>query len=215
MNEKLRDYIENVFAGAPQTPAAVEMKEEFLQNLIDKYNDLIGEGKSEDAAFNIAVASVGDVSGLVNELKGLPSQYVEMSEKNRQIAKNRSIITAIAVSLYILCAVPNIIIGGSIGVAIMFFMIAVATGLLIFNGTNKSKENVQYNTVIDEFQEWRGNNDKKRTAYKAVTSAIWSLGLVAYFVLSFTTGLWHLTWIIFLVIGAINGIVKAIFDLQN
>ena len=215
MSNSLREYIENVFSEAPQTPAAVEIKEEFLQNLEEKYNDLIGEGKSEEAAYNIAVASIGDVSSLVNELKGIPMQQEAIMEKNKQLNKNRSIISSISVALYILCVVPVIIIQGRAGVALMFIMIAAATGLMIFNGKNKPNRNQEYDTVVDEFQEWRGINDQSRRMYKSVSSAVWSLGLVAYFLVSFFTSAWHLTWLIFLIIGAINGIIKAILDLQR
>jgi len=215
MNNMFREYIENLFNEAPQTPAAVEMKEEFIQNLNDKYDDLISEGKSEEAAFNIAVASMGDVTGLVNELKGLQGQNVEYQERNKKVIKQRSIITAIAVALYILCPVPIIVIGNNTGLVAMFVMIAAATGLFIYNGTNKPAKGQKYDTMVDEFQEWRGLNEQNRGVYKSVTSAVWSLGLVAYFLVSFFTGAWHLTWLIFLVIGAINGIIKAIFDLQR
>ena len=55
MNNRLREYIDNLFATAPSNRKTVEVKEEILQNLTDKYNDLIAEGKNEDVAFNIAV----------------------------------------------------------------------------------------------------------------------------------------------------------------
>jgi len=38
---------------------------------------------------------------------------------------------------------------------------------------------------------------------------------MAYFLLSFFTGAWHITWLIFPVIGAVNGIIKAGFDLSR
>ena len=66
MNEKLRHYIDDLFANAPSTVRAVELKEEMYQNLMDKYNDLINEGKSEESAYNIAVASIGDVDIATN-----------------------------------------------------------------------------------------------------------------------------------------------------
>ena len=53
MNEKLREHIEELFKNAPQTRQAVEIKEEILQNTIDRYNDLKAEGKSDEAAYNI------------------------------------------------------------------------------------------------------------------------------------------------------------------
>ena len=215
MNEKLREYIDNVFNDVPQTLAATEIKEEFYQNLIDKYNDLIGEGKSETAAYNIAVASIGDVSQLVAELKGTHDQYAVISERNRQMSRNRSIVTAIAVALYILCPVPIIVFEIKPGITLFFLMIAAATGMLIFNNVNKVRAGNQHDTVVNEFNEWRDLNQQNVNIYKSVSSAVWSLGLVVYFLVSFLTGAWHLTWLIFLIIGAVNGIIKALFDLQK
>ena len=68
MYDKLREYIENLFKDAPNTLKTVELKEEMLQNLYEKYNDLLAEGRSEQAAFNIAVAGVGDVGDLIATL---------------------------------------------------------------------------------------------------------------------------------------------------
>ena len=214
-NYKLRNYIDNVFSEAPQTRATIEMKEEFLQNLTDKYNDLISEGKGEEAAFNIAAASIGDVSQLVAELKGLPLQYAEISEQNKQKNQRRVLLTSIAIPLYILCPVPIIVLGNQLGIALMFIMIACATGLLIFNNINKTRKDMEQDTIVEEFQEWRGINSQNSRMYKSITSAVWSLGLIVYFILSFLTGAWHLTWLIFLVLSAVNGIIKAILDLHK
>ncbi|MGN0452066.1 MAG: permease prefix domain 1-containing protein [Acutalibacteraceae bacterium] len=60
MNEKLRAYVEELFKNAPKTKQTVEIKEEILQNTIDRYNDLIKEGRSPEAAYNISVAGIGD-----------------------------------------------------------------------------------------------------------------------------------------------------------
>ena len=64
MENRLREYMDDLFGEIPPTKQAVELKEEILQNLIDKYHDLLAEGKSPEAAFNISVASVGDVDEL-------------------------------------------------------------------------------------------------------------------------------------------------------
>lgn len=64
----------------------MELKEEILQNLIDKYHDLLAEGKSPEAAFNISVASVGDVDELLSSLTAgyNPNPFPdEESHKNR------------------------------------------------------------------------------------------------------------------------------------
>ena len=46
MNDKLRSYINTLFQDAPQTKKTVELKEEMLQNLTDKYNDLVAAGQN-------------------------------------------------------------------------------------------------------------------------------------------------------------------------
>ena len=64
MENKLRAYMDHLFQDVPNTKKAVEVKEEILQNIVDKYHDLVAEGKSEEAAYNIAIASIGDLDAL-------------------------------------------------------------------------------------------------------------------------------------------------------
>ena len=215
MNSRLREYIDNLFATAPTNMKTVEVKEEILQNLMDKYNDLVAEGKSEDVAFNIAVASIGDVSDLIRELQGLPRQYSKMQEQQNDQKQRSALITAMAIGLYILSPIPVIIIQNEIGVVFLFVFVAIATGLLVFNGITKSKGQQVPDTMVEEFKEWRERNSGKHQLQKAISSAIWAVGLVVYFLLSFSTGAWYITWVIFLILAAADGIVKALFDLSK
>lgn len=41
MENRIRDYLEDLFADAPQTKKVYELKEEMFQNLIEKYRDLL------------------------------------------------------------------------------------------------------------------------------------------------------------------------------
>ena len=45
MYEKLRIKVDELFENAPNTKSAYEIKEEFMANLTDRYDDLIAEGK--------------------------------------------------------------------------------------------------------------------------------------------------------------------------
>ena len=53
MEEKLRKYVEELFADAPKTSKMVELREEIFMNLKEKYNDLITAGASEEEAYRI------------------------------------------------------------------------------------------------------------------------------------------------------------------
>ena len=43
MENKLRAYMDHLFQDVPNTKKAVEVKEEILQNIVDKYHDLVTE----------------------------------------------------------------------------------------------------------------------------------------------------------------------------
>lgn len=116
---------------------------------------------------------------------------------------------AIAVSLYVMCVIPVIAIQSTVGVVLMFLMIAAATGLLIFNSMTNKQYTRQDDTVVEQFKEFNSTKDNNSSSFKAISGAIWSLTVVIYLVLSFLTGAWHITWVLFLVAVAVTNIVKA------
>ena len=209
MNEKLRRYIDDLFANAPSTVRAVELKEELFQNLTDKYNDLIAEGKSEESAFNIAIASIGDVDSLISGLSG--EKHV-VNEKSR---KRSALLTAIAISLYILCPVPVIALQDEIGVMVLFLFVAVATAMLIYNGVTRERYVKADDTMVEEFKEWKQNSKQKNKAVDAIVGSFWLIAVCVYIVVSFMTGAWHITWIIFLIAAAISSMIRGIFMLKQ
>lgn len=221
MEDKLRAYMDHLFREVPQTKKAVEIKEEILQNLVDKYHDLIAEGKSEEAAYNIAVASVGDLSELLDSLKeDKVETNPQMTMEYMTWKKKSAGRVTIAVMLYILCVVPIILLselGGPevLGVCLMFCFIAVATGILIYNNMTKPTYPKMDDTIMEDFKEWKSQNDAEKQARKSITGAMWGIITALYFVISFSTGAWYITWVIFLIGGALESIVKAIFDLKK
>lgn len=221
MEDKLRAYMEYLFRDVKQTRKSVELKEEILQNLIDKYKDLVAEGKTTEAAYNIAVASIGDmgelIAGLQEDISGGGLVTTEDIEKSR---KKSAILTATAVMLYILCLLPPILLhksplSDSVGAALMFVMIAIATGLLIYNHMSRPRYQKLDDSIVEEFKEWQSQSDADRRALKAINSALWAIVTVIYILVSFTTMAWHITWVIFLIGGAIEGIIKAVFELKR
>lgn len=216
MNEKLRDYIEFIFKDAPKTKEVVELKEEMLQNLIEKYNDLVAEGKSSDAAYNIATASIGDVNELIDQLKNHSHSSMEYEKELQKSKKQSALFISIAVMLYILSVVPVILFDdGVIGVVIMFVMIAIATGLIIYNQISKPKYDKKDTTMVEEFKEWKANKVENNSVFKAISGAMWSIITAIYFIVSFTTFAWHITWVIFLIGACIQAIIKAVFELKK
>ena len=69
MREKLEAYVGQLFADAALTIRNAEVKQEILQHTLDRYDDLIAAGKSEQEAYDEAVGGIGDVSGLYEHKK--------------------------------------------------------------------------------------------------------------------------------------------------
>ena len=57
--------------------------------------------------------------------------------------------------------------------------------------------------------------EKQDKIVKQITDIIGGIGVALYFIISFTTMAWHITWIIFIIIGLVNQIVKLICMLKG
>lgn len=220
MNEKLRAYVEELFKDAPKTIQIVELKEEILQNTLDRYNDLLAEGKSEEAAYNISVAGIGDVSSLIDSLTAPVASSGYTREEIAANGQKRSLLLSAAVALYILCVVPPVIfdeIDGlePLGIVLMFVMAAAATAIIIYREGIKLRYNKSADTVVEEFKEWNRDTKERKSVLSAVNGAVWALTLIIYLTVSFLSGAWFITWLIFFIGGAVTNIIKAIFDLTR
>ena len=238
MKNKIKDYIDLIFADAPVCSRTEEMKEEMYANVCDRYEDLIKEGKSESAAYNISIAGIGDISDLIDSIKreqgadlhnpyenfdGAKAQRVFTAEEKEEIAKYRkrsAIMQSVAIALYILCWVPLVIIssimgsnnelGGIVGIVVMMVMIAVATGLLIFNSSTKP---LCLKGIDDDEDE--KEKKRKNPLLNAVTSALWGVTVIGYLLIGFFLGLWHPGWIVFIIAVAVENIIEAIFEIAG
>ena len=220
MEDKLRRYVDDLFGGTVPTRKAIELKEEMIQNLQDKYSDLISEGKTQEAAYNIAIAGIGDVSGLLRELESdaITPDLGELETARRQSA----MFTAIAVMMYILSVLPLIMLNqlgvrhaNNIGLPILFIMIAGATGLIIYSSMTKPRLFRGADTIVEEFREWQSDAHDRKTMRRAISSALWSVITVLYFIISFWTHAWHVTWIIFLVAATFETFINIFFTLKK
>ena len=221
MEDKLRKHVDGLFEGVAPTRKAVELKEEMIQNLNDKYNDLLSDGKTPEAAYNIAVAGIGDVSGLLRELE--TERAAAPNAVELEAARRRSgLFTAIAVMLYILSVLPLIILdeigsiySSRIGVPVMFVFIAAATGLLVYNNITKPRIRKGSDTVVEEFREWQTDMHHRKSLRRSISGALWSVLVALFFIISFITNAWHVTWIIFVLGAALEAIINIFFSLKK
>lgn len=149
--DNLYKRVDQVFAGTPNTPSALAIKSEILENLTAKYEDLRDMGVSEEDAIRQVVDSIGDVEELFGERKqnidqgsgeasehAMPPAGAYPSEKVEKGRAFQKAMIAIAVMLYVLSLIPPILsesMGNElIGVSIMFGICGLATAMIVGAG---------------------------------------------------------------------------------
>lgn len=221
MEYRIREYMDQLFENAPRTQRAYELKIELTQNLIEKYYGLTAEGKDPEDAFNLTVMSIGDVRELFAQLEddenGQPVPQ-PVFYPQQQPDHKRALLRALTVMLFILSFIPPIVIDsvfgynyswmGAVG---MFGMWALAVGLLVYDKLTHPKNPQPIpGSVVEDFRQWQNQKARKKHWIAAFNGAFWPLVLAVYFLLSFSTGKWYITWIIFLIAPAVDVIVNTL-----
>lgn len=202
MREQLIQYVDLLFAGSSNHE---DMHQEILQNTLDRYDDLVSQGKNPEAAYRLAISGIGDINEILgSDSEPVASPVTTSVSKSSNTSQRGRWMYAVAISMYICCVLPVIALGniadGLIGVCLMFLMIAAATVLIILSGDN---------------QKQTANKTQRASLPRALRNAWNTVTLVIYLVLSFLTGAWHITWLIFPIMAAAKGIVQAVLDLKG
>ena len=206
MREQLIQYVSLLFAGANDCE---DIKQEILQNSLDRYDDLISEGKSPEAAYRLAIMGIGDIHELLGQ--ATPPSRSESTVPFQDNPSRPSALRALAVGLYILSAVPLFLLCemgmSTLGLCGTLFFVAVATVIMILTG----KKPEQAPAVPQQPEP----STPEQELRKSIRSMISVVGLAAYFAVSFITDAWEITWLIFPITGAVNGLVTGILDLKE
>jgi len=213
MREQLTQYVNLLFAGAQD---ADEIRAEILQNTLERYDDLIAQGKSPEAAYRLAISGIGDISEILgtSHMPMAPhtSDNVQPVQPETADDIKRKKTRAIAIALYILCALPLIILSDlgldNLGLCLTLALVAFATYLIMIS---------KHPDEDDDEEDCRDKVDStpQKALKKSISSLIWAIGLAVYLIISFATGAWYITWIIFPLLGCTEGLVKAIIDLRE
>lgn len=195
MRERLIQYVDLLFAAAP---GAEEIKQEILQNTLDRYDDLVSQGKSEEAAYRLAISGIGDI----NEILDAPAPEAAPTAETAPEKAGRT--RAVAIALYIVCAVPLFVLSelglDTIGLCLTLALVAVATYLLLLSrkpGTAKAPEKPK---------------DPRKVLIDRIGTVV---SITAFLLVSFLTGAWYITWLIFPICGCVEGLISAILDLKE
>lgn len=207
MREQLIQYVNLLFAGAPDCE---DMKQEILQNTLDRYDDLIAEGKVPQAAYRLAISGIGDINEILGTTTS-PSPVSARTEKREPEPEdeNKKKLRATAIALYILCPIP-LFVGSEFGLEILglcglLVVVAVATAIMVVCSKKEKDEEEEIPKALTPKQQQR----------KTIKTIINAAGLTVYFLLSFLTQQWTVTWLVFPITATVWEQTKAILDLKE
>lgn len=126
----------------------------------------------------------------------------QIKQKSAEIVSTSVFIYILAVALIII-AIPVLRMNPIVASALFLVMIAWATARII-----------KHFMSVPKFE--KTEEDKKEdSVLKQINGIIGAICTVIYFIVSFATMAWHITWIIFIIDGLICQIIKLIFMLKG
>ena len=207
MREQLTQYVNLLFAGAPE---AEEIRDEILQNTLDRYDDLIAQGKQPEAAYRLAISGIGDINEILHkttETSPGQMQYSYADEQDTSPDRHRK-YRAIAIAMYILCPVPLFILSefgmGTLGLCLTLGLVAAATYAIML-GKSSDQDDTEEETSKSALPPER----------RRIADWIRTISLAVFLILSFVTGAWYITWLIFPIAACVRGLIFAIMDLKE
>ena len=187
------------------------ISQEELANALDVSRQTISKWETGESTpdFN-KICPLCEYFGITSdELLSGKQNIIEAKKEDKKAKFARNL--AISVGLYIFSLVTIILCAALfeqpiIGLSLFFTIIAIATGIIIYSSIVYGKT---------EKEKVKEEKEPKNVVVKGITEIIGITGVITYLLVSFLTGAWHITWIIFIAIGLLNAIVRLIFGLKN
>jgi len=220
MNSKIKNYVDVLFNDIPNTRKASELKEEILSNLNDHFEAHLSEGKSENQAYTEALSDLGDIDELLESLTPEKELKVKIDEYRKIRAKRVSISVGLffaalaifacffSIGAFVYTGEPVHSIMYILGVIGFLSCFGAGTGILIYTNMSVPQD-------VEPFLTKQYGNKTNSTGYKIYLSFIemfWIYITVIYFIISFLTGAWYITWIIWVAAPAIYKSLRIFFD---
>ena len=206
MTERIKAHLDGLMQGAPRTRRIEEMHQELLAGCLDKYEDLTAGGMDPESAYNEVVGGIGDVGELLGYIEKAASFNPADAEEKR---RRRAFFTSAGICCYFIAFALAIVFGytghSPVGFAVFVVLAGIATMLIVFGRmTTVNYYERADDTLVEGMKEQMTRGRREGRLMGLISSTLWPLVVVLYLALSFVTGRWDVTWIIFIVAGAVQ-----------
>ena len=185
------------------------LSQEELANVLDVSRQTISKWETDQTTPDFdKIVPLCEYFGITSDelLSGKKDIIEAKKEENRNsFARNM----AIAIGLYIISVVfvvvaDEIFNQEIIGIALFFIVNAIATSLIVYSS-------IKYKSEKENEKEEKNENP----IVSQVCGIIALVGVITYLIISFLTGAWHISWIIFIIMGLCCAIAKLLFSLKE
>lgn len=214
--EKIRNFVENLFLGLPDSPEIGQAKAHLIEGMCDRYEELLAQGKNEAEALGTVVGEFGSMEellqglGISREPQSGPLPETPQFRPDFPQAEYEAfwrwypIAVAAGVALCILASAVWMLLPRTVGNlrhVVFLVMIALAVGDFIYLGLRK-----------DHYESPRAGADRDRdTRLSNLQGVIMLAATVTYLIIGFYGDLWHLGWVVFIVGAALCILVEVIW----
>lgn len=222
MKYTLKYYVDSIFEGTPDTEAVRELHDEILSNLEARYDDCISGGMTPQRAYAAVIGTMGDVSGLIDQVCGSGYHVKGSFEKQTPFGrllkkysyifteKNIRIIKRTVIAVMWLLITTIFLVGCYVGYFEYLWMI-FPIGAALNVGINMAGNIARISRG--------GDNDKTRirllkTVRSSTSAIMWIMLAMLYIMLSIESDEWGITWVIFLLGAAVQIIINTVFKIQ-
>ncbi len=162
--------------------AAADKEDELKSDLAEQYEQRIQAGMSELDAYRDVLKNVDQIRAM---LLSLPKSEAEEEQRKSEEDRKRSekILDKISSCLWI-------------GTLIAYFLISFGTGLWAYTWLIFLWSSIGQN-ILDMVKKLGRGKPKKKVLRSGLSSILWISVVILYFIVSFGSGLWHLTWLLF------------------
>lgn len=182
------------------TPNELLMKKEGYENTNKSTDETNNEGTVEntweEAKDHLFTRGKDDEDNYENMTRG------QIKRKSAEVVSSSVFLYILSVA-FIAVAIPVFKMNPVIASAIFLIIIGIATARIIKHFMSIPK------------QERTQEEIKQNSIIKSINDIIGCIGVVIYFIVSFTTMAWHITWVIFIIVGLLENVVKLIFMLKD
>lgn len=120
-----------------------------------------------------------------------------------------AILLSAAIFMYILCPVPFFFAGhisSAVMLTLFFLIVAAATTMIVFAAVSRTRS---------KRKNQNKNLSKEQKMYKQIANTLSLVILVIYLSVSFLTGAWNITWILWIIYALLCQIIKLIFSIKG